>query len=160
MIILLIGVTGSGKTTVGKLLARQLDWRFYEGDDFHSPANIEKMRSGVPLNDKDRLPWLQTIQEAIRSALERGENAVFAVSALKNDYRLVLQIDAGVRVVHLKAKIELIRERLQHRAGHFMNPVLIQSQFDTLEEPDGVLQINAELPADEIVRIIRARVSL
>ena len=160
MIILLIGVTGSGKTTVGKLLARQLDWRFYEGDDFHSPTNIEKMRSGVPLNDKDRLPWLQTIQEAIRSALERGENAVFAVSALKNDYRRVLQIDAGVRVVHLKAKIELIRERLQRRTGHFMNPVLIQSQFDTLEEPDGVLQINAELPADEIVRIIRARVSL
>jgi len=157
MIIVLIGVTGSGKTTVGKLLANQLEWRFCEGDDFHPPANIEKLRRGLPLGDDDRMPWLAAIRQTIRAAVDRGENAVVASSALKDSYRRLLQIGPEVVFVYLKAKVDLIGERLKHRTGHFMNPDLIQSQFDTLQEPDGALQINADLIPEEIVRIIRTR---
>lgn len=157
MIIVLIGVTGSGKSTVGKLLATQLQWKFHEGDDLHPQPNIEKLRRGVPLGDDDRMPWLAAIRQTIRAAVDRGENAVIASSALKDSYRRLLQIGPEVVFVYLKAKVDLIRERLKHRTGHFMNPDLIQSQFDALQEPDGVLQINADLTPEEIVRIIRTR---
>jgi gluconokinase len=130
-----MGVTASGKSTVGKLLAQQLGWSFFEGDDFHSPENIGKLRCGEPLNDEDRKPWLEAIREVIRGAIARGENAVIACSALKASYRKMLQIDEQVSFVYLKASIALIQERLKNRVGHFMNPHLVQSQFDTLEEP-------------------------
>ncbi len=160
MIIVLMGVTGSGKSTVGNLLAQQLGWRFFEGDDFHSPDNIQKLRRGEPLSDEDRKPWLEAIREAIRTAIDRGENAVIACSALKKSYRKVLQIDGQVSCVYLKASIALIQERLKNRVGHFMNPSLIQSQFATLEEPGEGLQIDAGLSPAEIVQVIRNKFSI
>jgi gluconokinase len=160
MIILLMGVTASGKTTVGKQLALELGWRFLEGDDFHSPENIKKLRQGMPLNDEDRKPWLEVIRETIRATLARGENAVIACSALKETYRRMLRVSEHVIFVYLKATIPLIQERLRRRVGHFMNPNLIQSQFDTLEEPEDALQIDAGLTPAEIVRIIRNKLSV
>ena len=160
MIIVITGVTGSGKTTIGKLLAAEMHWKFYEGDDFHPPANIEKLRRGDPLDDQDRLPWLTAIRDTIRAAIDRGEDAVVACSALKESYRRMLRISPDVIMVHLEADPELIEKRLKHRSGHFMNPVLVQSQFETLEEPEGALQIYAGLAPAEIVGAIRSRLSL
>jgi gluconokinase len=160
MIILLMGVTASGKSTVGKRLALELGWRFLEGDDFHSPENIEKLRQGEPLNDEDRKPWLEAIRGAIRAAIDRGENAVVSCSALKEPYRRMLQVSEQVIFVYLKATIPLIEERLKRRVGHFMNPNLIQSQFDTLEEPEEALQIDAGLTPDEIIEVIRSRLAI
>jgi gluconokinase len=155
-----MGVTGSGKSTVGKLLAQQLGWKFVEGDDFHSPANIEKMRRGMPLNDDDRRPWLEAIRESIRKMVERSENAVIACSALKHSYRQMLRITGEVVFVYLKANIDTVRERLRNRTGHFMNPDLIQSQFDTLEESEQALRVDASLPPGEIVRRIRTQLRI
>lgn len=160
MIIVLMGVTGSGKSTVGKLLASQLSWRFFEGDDFHSPKNIEKLRRGEPLNDGDRRPWLEAIREVIRATIDGGQNAVIACSALKESYRKLLQIREQVSFVYLKAGVTLVQDRLKNRVGHFMNPDLVQSQFDTLEEPEQALQIDAGSSPDEIVQVIRTRLSV
>ena len=160
MIIVLMGVTGSGKSTVGKLLAQQLGWKFFDGDDFHSSANIEKMRRGMPLNDDDRRPWLEAIRESIRKMVERSENAVIACSALKHSYRQMLRIAGEVVFVYLKANIDTVRERLRNRTGHFMNPDLIQSQFDTLEESEQALRVDASLPPGEIVRRIRTQLRI
>jgi len=160
MIIVLMGVTASGKSTVGKLLARQIGWSFFEGDDFHSAGNIEKLRRGEPLNDEDRRPWLHAIREVIHEAIDRGENAVIACSALKTSYRSMLQIKGQVSFVYLKAGIALIQERLENRVGHFMNPQLLQSQFDTLEEPKEALQVDAGSTPAEIVQAIRNGLSV
>jgi gluconokinase len=160
MIIVLIGVTGSGKSTVGRLLARQLGWKFYEGDDLHPAANLQKMRRGLPLTDEERKPWLKAIQNAIRAAVENRENVVIACSALKESYRNMLQVEGEVIFVYLKANSPLIQQRLKKRTGHFMNPVLIQSQFDTLEEPNQAVQIDAGLTPAEIVQLIRHRLAI
>jgi gluconokinase len=160
MVIVITGVTGSGKTTIGKLLATQLQWSFYEGDDFHSAANLDKLKRGVALDDQDRLPWLTAIRDTIRAAIDKGENAVIACSALKESYRRMLRISPEVVLIHLAANPELVEERLTHRAGHFMNPVLVRSQFETLEEPQAALQIDAALTPGEIVRTIRERLCL
>jgi gluconokinase len=160
MIIVLIGVTGSGKSTVGRLLARQLGWKFYEGDDLHPAANLQKMRRGLPLTDEDRKPWLKAIQNAIRAAVENRENVVIACSALKESYRNMLHVEGEVIFVYLKANSPLIQQRLKKRTGHFMNPVLIQSQFDTLEEPNQAVQIDAGLTPAEIVQLIRHRLAI
>jgi gluconokinase len=160
MIIVVMGVAASGKSTVGKRLALELGWRFLEGDDFHSPENIEKLRQGKPLNDEDRKAWLQAIQETIRATLAGGENTVIACSALKERYRRTLQLNEQVIFVYLKATIPLIQERLKKRVGHFMNPSLLQSQFDTLEEPEDALQIDAGLTPAEIVQAIRNKLSV
>ena len=160
MIIAVMGVTGSGKSTVGRLLARQLRWQFYEGDDFHPPANVEKMKRGVPLDDRDRRPWLKAIRESLRAAVDRGENAVIACSALKVSYRRMLQIRGKVIFVYLKASVPLIQRRLKKRTGHFMNPDLIQSQFDTLEEPKDAFQVDAGLTPGKIIQRIRNKLSV
>jgi gluconokinase len=160
MIILITGVTGSGKSTIGRLLGAQLHWKFYEGDDFHPAVNIEKLRHGVPLDDEDRLPWLTAIRDTIHAVIDRGEDAVIACSALKESYRRMLQINADVVVIHLQANPELVAERLKHRTGHFMNRTLIQSQFETLEQPAAALKIDAGLSPGEVVRLIRDRLSL
>ena len=136
MIIILMGVSGCGKTTVGRLLAEELGWPFYDGDDFHPPANVEKMRAGIPLDDNDRDGWLTSLQHLIRQKIDAGQDAILACSALKQKYRDRLQQNRpdAVRFVYLKGDFVFIQRRLQNRR-HFMNPNLLQSQFDTLEEP-------------------------
>jgi gluconokinase len=135
VIIIIFGVSGAGKTTVGELLARELGWHFYEADDFHSPANIEKMRRGVPLTDDDRWPWLENLRELIKRCVAAGENAVLACSALKRVYRKYLRVSAEVKFVFLHGDYAVIAKQLQRRRGHFLNPELLHSQFADLEEP-------------------------
>jgi len=160
MVVILMGVTGSGKTTVGKLLASDLGWGYFDADDFHPPANVEKMKIGVPLNDADRTPWLETLRNLIRSCLDQTENAVLACSALKESYRGFLLIDESVKLIHLKGDYGLIQERLNKRRGHYMNPKLLDSQFDTLEEPGGDVEIDFSSSPEEIVKIIKRRLGL
>lgn len=155
MIIVLMGVTGSGKTTTGRKLAESLGWKYFDADDFHSAANVAKMRSGVALNDDDRKPWLESLQRLIQTSLMNGEPAVLACSALKQSYRDMLLIDERVKLVYLKGDYDLIKARLSLRSDHYMNPALLESQFQTLEEPDGDLRIDIQTPPCEIVRIIR-----
>jgi gluconokinase len=135
MFIIVFGVTGSGKTTIGTLLAKELGWQFYDADNFHPAANVEKMRQGIPLNDDDRIPWLAKLQALIRSYTDKGENAVLACSALRESYRQYLQAGGEVKFIYLKGDFVLIQQRLNNRRGHYMNPNLLQSQFNTLEEP-------------------------
>src|SRR5262245_16123634 len=136
MIIILMGVSGVGKTTIGQLLARELNWQFYDGDDFHPQANIDKMKSGIPLSDNDRVVWLTALRTLLDGLLQEQRSAVLACSALKRSYRERLQSDKkNVHFVYLKGDYTLIRQRLQQRHGHFMSTDLLASQFATLEEP-------------------------
>lgn len=140
MFVIVMGVAGSGKTTIGKAVAERLGCRFYDGDDFHPAANVAKMAAGIPLNDDDRAGWLDALSALIRSGLQKGESGVIACSALKEKYRAILQVDPGqVKFVYLKGSYEVILARMQSRAGHYMKPAMLQSQFETLEEPQEVL---------------------
>jgi gluconokinase len=131
-----MGVSGSGKTTIAKRVAEREGWRLVEGDDFHPPANVAKMHAGIPLTDEDRWPWLRAIAQEIDAIRARGESAVVTSSALRRAYRDIL-IDArpDVALVYLKGSHDLIAKRLAARTGHFMPPTLLDSQFATLEEP-------------------------
>lgn len=158
MVIVLMGVSGSGKTTVGTRLARTLDWTFVDGDDFHPDANVEKMRKGIPLTDEDRWPWLESIREYISTRLAQNEPAVVACSALKRTYREVLFEDNDdAQLVYLRGEYDLIRKRMQARAGHFFDPDLLDSQFETLEEPSAneALIVDIDATPEDIVRTIR-----
>ena len=163
MIVIVFGVSGAGKTTIGKLLAEQLGWRFYEGDDFHPRANIEKMRSGRPLTDEDRWPWLERLREQITRSIAAKENAVLACSALKRAYRDRLRVSDDVKFVFLRGNYVLIERQLRRRRGHFMNPALLQSQFADLEEPqpdEDVLTVDLGRSPEEIVEQIKAKLNL
>ncbi|MBW4435304.1 MAG: gluconokinase [Pelatocladus maniniholoensis HA4357-MV3] len=156
MIILVMGVSGSGKSTIGKLLADSLDWKFSDADHFHSPQNIAKMRRGIPLDDGDRLPWLQDIQAAIKKWLEENQNVVLACSALKISYRQYFFIgDERIKLVYLHGSFALINKRLQERHNHFMSENLLKSQFDTLEEPTDALCVDISPSPEVIVENIR-----
>jgi gluconokinase len=155
-----MGVSGSGKTTVGRLLAENLAWRYYDADEFHAAANIEKMKSGIPLTDDDRKPWLESLRELIRSCLEKSENAVLACSALKESYREFLLLDERIKLVYLKGDYQLVQERLAQRRGHYMDPKLLDSQFGTLEEPSECLRIDASSDPREIISTIRNRLGV
>jgi gluconokinase len=155
MFIIFTGVAGAGKTTVGKLLAKELGWQFYEGDDFHPAANVEKMRRGEALTDDDRLPWLDALRTVIKTAVEKAENGVMACSALKRGYRERLRVNEAVAFVHLAANPDMIGRRLRRRKGHFMNPSLMQSQFATLETPQTALTLDASLKPPVLVQQVR-----
>jgi gluconokinase len=156
MIIVLMGVTGSGKTTVGRLLAEDLGWTYADADDFHSELNVEKMKAGTPLDDADRKPWLESLGKLVRDCLIRSEDAVLACSALKKSYREFLLLDEQVKLVYLKGDYQVIRERLAQRRGHYMDPTLVDSQFETLEEPLECLRIDASSDPHAIISTIRS----
>ena len=155
MIVLLMGVSGVGKSTVGKRLALRLVWSFHDADDLHSPASVARMRSGQPLDDEARMPWLQRVRDLIGTLSRQGVDAVVACSALKASYRaFLLEGATDVRVVHLTAPAEVLRRRVSHREGHFMPPTLVDSQVATLEPPADALTIDASLPVEEVVEQI------
>ena len=159
-ILILMGVTGSGKTTVGRLLAEDLGWKYFDADNFHPAANIEKMKSGVPLTDTDRQPWLAGLRDLIDDCVNHNRAAVLSCSALKDSYRRILLSDEHVQLVYLKGTPELIGERLRGRSGHYMNPGLLESQFETLEEPSGVLTIDVSMTPAEIGAVIKEHFQL
>lgn len=157
-----MGVSGSGKTTIGKLLADSLDWEFSDADTFHSPENIEKMRRGIPLSEADRMPWLQDLQTAIKHWLEENQNVVLACSALKDSYRqfLVFDSDHRIKLVYLKGSYELIQMRLKERSNHYMSEKLLNSQFNTLEEPLDTISMDIAQPPQIIVQNIRTALGI
>jgi len=154
-----MGVSGSGKSTIATRLATAYGWPVLEGDAFHPPANVEKMRSGIPLTDEDRWPWLRAIAAEIDAFRARGENAVVACSALRRAYRDILIGDRrDARLIYLKGTPALIAERLRARKGHFMPPALLDSQFRTLQEPgpdEHPVTVEIRGTPDEIVQTIR-----
>jgi gluconokinase len=157
-----MGPAGSGKTTVGKLLAAQLSWEFADGDDFHPPANIEKMSRGIPLTDEDRLPWLKSIRDAMQEWQTQGKNAVIACSALKRSYRDLLGIHPNaknIKLVYLRGSYDLLLERLHSRQGHYMKDKMLVSQLADLEEPEDALRVDVSKSPEEIVSEIRKELS-
>jgi len=152
MVIVLMGVSGVGKTEVGTKLAEALGGRFAEGDDYHPPANVAKMESGVPLDDADRQPWLEAMSREIGRWLDAGATVVLACSALKARYREILQAGRqGVRFVYLRGSRDLIASRLEQRRGHYMPPSLLDSQFAALEEPDCAIRVGVDQTPEAIV---------
>ncbi|XP_040819442.1 probable gluconokinase isoform X1 [Ochotona curzoniae] len=174
--LLVMGVSGSGKSTVGALLAAELGWKFYDADDYHPEANRQKMGKGIPLNDQDRIPWLCTLHDILLRDVASGQHVVLACSALKKMYRDILrrgkdglpctseelgkeEKQAGVQllVVHLSGSFEVISGRLLRRKGHFMPPELLQSQFDTLEPPcapENFIEISVDKSLPEITATV------
>jgi len=162
MVVIIFGVSGAGKTTIGKLLAEELGWKFYEADDFHPAANIDKMQRGESLTDEDQQPWLQSLREAITRSLAANENAVLACSALKRKYRELLRVNADVKFVFLHGSRARIADQLKQRRGHFIDPALLDSQFADLEEPESsedMLTIELKGEPDELVEQIRQKLS-
>lgn len=149
-----MGVAGSGKTTVGKLLAEKLNWKFADADEFHPAANVQKMSEGIALTDEDREPWLETLRGAIEGWMLANDHTVLACSALKKSYRDKLQIKGDVCIVYLKGTFEMFSERLSERKGHFMKSKMLQSQFIALEEPDDAITIDADATPESIVEEI------
>jgi gluconokinase len=160
MIIMVMGPTGSGKTTIGSLLAQRLGWDFVDADQFHSAANKAKMHQGVPLTDADRAPWLAAIHEQIERWLAEKRNVVLACSALKQSYRDLLWQGGDVKLVYLKGSYDLIAQRLLTRTGHFADEHILAGQFADLEEPSDAVVVDIGAPPDEIVEGICRRLEL
>ncbi|CNK23215.1 putative gluconokinase [Yersinia enterocolitica] len=155
--IIVMGVSGSGKTTVGEAVARQIHAKFIDGDDLHPRANIQKMGSGHPLNDEDRMPWLERLSDAAYSLNHKNETGIIVCSALKRRYRDRLREgNQGMVFLYLKGSFDVIMERLKARSGHFMPTDLLKSQFETLEEPGAdepdVICVDIDADVDEVVR--------
>jgi len=151
-----MGVSGCGKSSVGKALADSLGWDFYDADDFHPPGNVAKMAGGIPLDDSDRTPWLASLHQLISSSLKVGIPGVLACSALKERYRRQLtKGNDNVQIVYLKGSYELVWSRMEGRKDHYMKPHMLKSQFDDLEEPAKALAVDISMPVEEIVREIR-----
>jgi len=160
LVLIVMGVVGAGKTTVGTLLAQKLGWQFADADDFHSPENIEKIRRGIPLDDSDRAPWLSALRNAILQRNAKGRNVVLACSALKRGYRKELRA-VLVRFVYLKGSSRVILDRLRSRHGHFAKEAILESQLAALEEPGSdepdVITVDIDQPPDAIVSEIIAK---
>ena len=160
MIVIVMGVVGAGKTTVGLLLANQLGWRFADADDFHPQANIDKIRHGISLTDADRQPWLERLRMAIKEWIKEGSNLVLACSALKENYRQILDVSPAVQFVYLKGSASLIAQRLRSRQGHFANEQILASQFADLEEPEAAVVEDISQTPQQIVADIRQKLKL
>jgi gluconokinase len=153
--LIVMGVSGSGKTTVGKMLASRLGWDFFDADEFHSPENVAKMAAGVPLADEDRSPWLARLHDLLAGTLRAGRHPILACSALKERYRDELRAgNANLRVVYLKGSFDLIRARMKDRPDHYMKPEMLRSQFDALEEPPDAWVAEVARPPEKIVEYI------
>ena len=153
--LVIMGVSGCGKSTIGQKLAGQLGWDFFDADDFHPPQNIEKMANGIPLNDADRAPWLDALHKQIAVSLRADRPGILACSALKERYRRqLLAGNHGVKIIYLKGTYELIWVRMNARPGHYMKEDMLQSQFDTLEEPQDALTVDITPSVDDIVATI------
>ena len=149
--IIVMGVSGCGKSSVGKLLAEKLGWDFYDADDFHPSINVKKMADGIPLDDSDRAPWLALLHELISSSLKQNQPGVLACSALKERYRQqLMEGNENIQLVYLKGSYELIWSRMSTRREHYMQPEMLQSQFDALEEPVNALTMDISGPVDDI----------
>ncbi|MFY1828602.1 gluconokinase [Myxococcus fulvus] len=161
MVVIVMGVSGAGKSTVGRALAQSLGWRFLDTDDLHSAANVAKMAAGIPLTDDDRWPWLADVRGELERSLARGEDVVLASSALKRSYRERLEVDpARTRWVFLHAPREVLAHRLAQRHGHFMPPALLASQLATLEVPEQALPVDVSASPEEVVSRIREGLKL
>ena len=155
-----MGVSGTGKSTVGKLLSDRTGWAFYDADDFHPPANIEKMYRGIPLTDIDRLPWLLQLKQLITRTINKDRQGILACSALKSKYRQILQNNCSeVKFIYLRGDYDCIQRRVRQRTGHFMSSALLRSQFDTLEEPKDALEVDVSHTPEAIVAEILEQIS-
>ena len=157
MVILVMGATGAGKTTVGKLLARRLGWIFLDADDFHSSENREKMHRGIPLSDADRAPWLESIHDELVRRNGEGQDVVLACSALKQAYRDTLGANLQMKIIFLRGSPEQLRHNLAARQRHFAGEDLVPSQLATLEEPSDAIVEDIGPPPEEIVERICSR---
>jgi len=160
MIVIVMGVVGAGKTTVGKLLASELGWQFADADDFHPASNVEKISHGIPLTDEDREPWLDRLRRAILKWVSDGQSTVLACSALKRSYRARLQAAPEVRFVFLKGSAALIAQRLRERHGHFAGEAILASQLADLEQPEDAVTVDISGAPEQIVDQIRKALSL
>ena len=159
--LILMGVSGSGKTAVGELLSQKLGWPFFDGDDFHPKENVEKMAAGIPLDDDDRIPWLMNLHDLIADHLAERKSLLLACSALKQSYRdLLLEGNPNTLFIHLKGDFGLIMSRMQARSGHYMKPEMLYSQFETLEEPTDALTVDIEQNLDRITEEIITQLHL
>lgn len=155
-LVIVMGVSGSGKSTVAEALARRIGADFLDGDAFHPQANIDKMAAGIPLTDADRALWLATLAAELRTRESLGRSAVLACSALKEGYRRILRISPAVRFIYLQGPFELIQTRMELRSGHFMKSGMLKSQFQALEEPASgpgtdTWTVHVQLPVQDIV---------
>lgn len=157
MVVVLMGVSGAGKTAVGRRLAETQDWPFIDGDDLHSESSVRKMSSGIPLTDEDREPWLRSVREVIAERVASGTSAVVACSALKRAHRRLLRDGLGdVRLVYLRGEPELLERRLSERRGHYFDPKLLASQLETLEEPAKAVVVDVDGDLEAVVEAVRA----
>lgn len=151
MVLIIMGVSGCGKTTIGKMLSAKLNWKYFEGDEYHPAENIEKMKNGIPLDDSDRKPWLLKLRSIIQDALDQKINIVLTCSSLKESYRKILRINNEVKFVYLKGSYSLIEKRMKERTDHFMKPGMLQSQFDALEEPTDAIIVDIDNSSENIL---------
>lgn len=160
MIVIVMGVVGAGKTTIGTLLASELGWDFADADDFHPQSNVDKIRRGIPLSDQDREPWLDRLREAITIWIETGKSVVLACSALKRAYRAKLSVGGQVRFVYLRGNANLIRDRLRSRHGHFAGESILASQLADLEEPGTAIAVDIQDAPQQITAQIRRALAM